>query len=142
MPRLIVLLAICFGLYIVGIEAADLYHVLRPLPWTDWPPVLESFHLIARARIRSCGPLLPYGAAALMAGMSEGTYWRSRQVWRGYHRSIWQFSGVFVILAPAVFFSWVIALNEQTLWRVWMTCPLLAAASFSLSAGYKASTVR
>lgn len=142
MPGLILITGVCISLLIVGSELIPVYGVFKALSWGEWPPMLERFLGVSKARLISAIPHLPYAIAAVIAGLIESIYWRSGQIWRGYHRSLWQLSLVPIILALAILISWVIALYEPDRGRLWIVCGLLIPAAFALSAGYKVSSTR
>lgn len=142
MPRLITFMVICLAIYMIGLELSTIYDYLKPLPWKDWLPLMAHYRQLIVARVIGSKSMMPYLIAALVVGTVEGLSWRSKQVWRGYHRSVWQLSGVSIILAIALFVSWSLALKGPGTHRLWAACILLIPASFTMSAGYKASTVR
>jgi hypothetical protein len=142
MPGLILLLTVAVSLCLVGSELLAVYAGFQPLPWGEWLPMLSRVLESWTARLMSVTPCTPYAIAAVMAGVLEGIYWRSKQVWRGYHRSLWQLSLSPLVLALALLTSWVIARYDPGSFRLWAGCLLLAPAAFAITAGYKVSTTR
>lgn len=142
MTGVVLLLSIAFAALLVGSELMAIYAVFKPLAPGEWLPMLGRLLEISKGRLLSALPLLPYAIAATVAGLVEGLYWRSRQSWRGYHRSLWQLSIAPIVLAVALLMSWVMALEEPGRGRLWAVCGLLIPAAFALSAGYKVSSTR
>ena len=142
MPGVVVFLSMGLATLIVGSELMAVYAVFQARPWGEWWPLLMRVVEIAEGRLFSATPLLPYAAAAVIAGLMEGVYWRSRQRWRGYHRSLWQLALAPMVWAVALLLSWVIALDEPGWGRLWIVCGLLILTAFALSAGYKVSSTR
>jgi len=142
MSGLILFLTICLSGFIVGVEVVPVVAVFQPLGGSEFLLMAEHFIDVREARLMSTTPLVPYVVAAVIAGVIEGFYWRAKQVWVGYHRSLWQLSLSPLVLALALLTSWVVALHEPGNLRLWVMCLLLTPAAFALTAGYKASTTR
>ena len=53
MPRVVVFLAICVAIALVGIEIKQVYAHLKPLPWNEWLPVMDGVRQLSIARMKS-----------------------------------------------------------------------------------------
>ena len=142
MPRLVVVVALLAALLLVGVEILPMWKWASSLPWREGLPVVTLWLEIAKYRLLAVAPLLIIAVAALLAGVLEGIYWRSKRQWQGYYRSLWECSPAPLLLALGLTLNWALSIHPKPLTGVWIACLLQGLVGFGVSSGYKPATTR